>query len=34
LEDLRDLALIAERRDEKTVSQKRLIEELKRDGIL
>lgn len=34
LEDLRDLALIAERRDEETVSQKQLCKELKLDGIL
>lgn len=34
LEDLDDLAKIAERRDEKTVSHQELIEELKRDGII
>ncbi len=34
LEDFSDLALIAERRDEKTVTQEELSEELKRDGIL
>ncbi len=34
LEDLNDLAVIAERRDEETVSQTELIKELKRDGLL
>lgn len=34
LEDLEDLAAIAERRDEPTVSHEDLIEELKRDGLL
>jgi hypothetical protein len=34
LEDLEDLAAIAERRDEPTVSHLELIEELKRDGII
>ncbi len=34
LEDLNDLAVIAERRDEETISQTDLIEELKRNGIL
>lgn len=34
LEDLEDLAAIAERRNEPTVSHEDLIEELKRDGLL
>ena len=34
LEDLEDLAAIAERRSEPTVSHEELIEELKRDGLL
>jgi hypothetical protein len=34
LEDLQDLAAIAERRDEETVSHQDLIAELKRDGLL
>jgi len=34
LEDLQDLAAIAERRDESTVSHEELIAELKRDGLL
>ena len=34
LEDLEDLAAIAERRNEPTVSHQELIEELKRDGLL
>lgn len=34
LEDLRDLATIAERRDEPTVSHDDLVAELKRDGLL
>jgi hypothetical protein len=34
LEDLQDLAAIAERRDEPTVSHEDLIAELKRDGLL
>ena len=34
LEDLSDLAIIAERRDEETISHEELINELKRDGFL
>ena len=34
LEDLEDLAAIAERRDEPTISHEDLIAELKRDGLL
>jgi len=34
MEDLHDLALIAERRDEETISLEELKKELKRDGIL
>lgn len=34
LEDLDDLAAAAERRDEKTIPHKELINELKNDGIL
>ncbi|MCA9927245.1 MAG: hypothetical protein KC419_02155 [Anaerolineales bacterium] len=34
LEDLQDLATIAKRRDEPTVSHEELIAELKRDGLL
>jgi hypothetical protein len=34
LEDLEDLAVLAERRDEPTVSHEALLVELKRDGIL
>lgn len=34
LEDLEDLAAIAERRNEPTISHEELIEELKRDGLL
>ena len=34
LEDLEDLAAIAERRDEPTISHEELIQELKRDGLL
>ena len=34
LEDLEDLAAIAERRSEPTISHDELIEELKRDGLL
>jgi hypothetical protein len=34
LEDLDDLAAIAERRDEPTVSHAALVEELKADGLL
>jgi len=34
MEDLQDLAAIAERRNEPTISHQELIEELKRDGLL
>ena len=34
LEDLRDLAILAERRDEPTVPHKEVIAKLKRDGLL
>jgi len=34
IEDLQDLAAIAERRDEVTISHAKLIAELKRDGYL
>jgi hypothetical protein len=34
LEDLEDLAVLAERRDEPTVSHEALLAELKRDGLL
>jgi hypothetical protein len=34
LEDLEDLAAIAERRNEPTISHEELIQELKRDGLL
>lgn len=34
LEDLDDLAAIAERREEPTISQEKVIEELSRDGLL
>ncbi len=34
LDDIEDLAAIAERRDEPTVPHKDLVSELKRDGIL
>ena len=34
LEDIEDLALVAERRDEPTVPHEQLIAELKRDGLL
>jgi hypothetical protein len=34
LEDLRDLAVLAERRDEGTVTHEKLLAELKRDGLL
>ena len=34
LEDLEDLAAVAERRDEPTVSHSELLEELKRDGLI
>ena len=34
LEDLKDLAVIAERRGESTIPHEQLISELKRDGLL
>jgi len=34
LEDLEDLAVVAERRDEESISHEAFVEELKRDGIL
>lgn len=34
LEDLEDLAVIAERRDEPTISHKEVIAKLKQDGLL
>ena len=34
IEDLNDMAIIAERRDEETITHEDLIKELKRDGIL
>ena len=34
LEDLEDLAIIAERRDEPAISHEKLKEELKKDGLL
>lgn len=34
LEDLRDLAVIAERRDEETISHEDVIKELKNDGLI
>ena len=34
LEDLHDLAVVAERRDEETISLEELVEKLKRNGIL
>ena len=34
LEDLKDLAIVAERRDEKTVSHDDLVKELKHYGLL
>lgn len=34
LEDIEDLAAIAERRDEPVISHEELISELKRDGLL
>ncbi|HEV8608012.1 MAG TPA: hypothetical protein VGQ99_21935 [Tepidisphaeraceae bacterium] len=34
LEDLDDLAVVAERRDEPTIPHQQFVEELKRDGIL
>jgi PHD/YefM family antitoxin component YafN of YafNO toxin-antitoxin module len=34
MEDIEDLAIIAERRNESTISHKELVEELKEDGLL
>jgi PHD/YefM family antitoxin component YafN of YafNO toxin-antitoxin module len=34
MEDLEDLAAVAERRDEPTISHSELLEELKRDGFI
>ena len=34
LEDVEDLAVVAERRDEPTISHDELLAELKRDGLL
>ena len=34
IEDIEDLATIAERRDEPTISHEQLITELKRDGLI
>ena len=34
LEDIADLATVAERRDEPTISHKQLIKELKKDGLI
>ncbi len=34
VEDIEDLAVVAERRDEPTISHEDLVEELKRDGLL
>lgn len=34
IEDIEDLAAVAERRDESTVSHQQLIDELKQDGLL
>ncbi len=34
LEDIEDLAIVAERRDEPTISHEDVISELKQDGIL
>lgn len=34
LEDIEDLAIVAERRDEPTISHEEVIKELKRDGLL
>ncbi len=34
IEDIHDLAVIAERRDEDTLSHSRVMEELKRDGYI
>jgi len=34
IEDLNDMAIVAERRDEETIKHEDLIKELKRDGLL
>lgn len=34
LEDIEDLAVVAERRDEPTISHEALLEELRRDGLI
>ena len=34
MEDMEDLAVVAERREEPTVRQEKLIAELKRDGLI
>jgi len=34
MEDIEDLAAVAERRDEPTISHEQLISELKRDGLI
>ena len=34
IEDIEDLAAVAERREEKTISHKEVIEELKRNGLI
>lgn len=34
IEDLEDLAIIAERRDEVSISHEKVIQELKQDGLL
>lgn len=34
LEDIEDLAVVAERREEPTISHQRLLTELKRDGLI
>ena len=34
MEDIEDLAAVAERRDESTVSHQQLLDELKQDGLL
>lgn len=34
MEDVEDLAAVAERREEPTISHQELLEELKRDGLL
>ena len=34
MEDIEDLAAVAERRDEKTISHEELVKELKKDGLI